>query len=109
MRNPDKGTKIRAVKSGENLPIEIIQVDVTSDKSVSHAIESILSESGTINVLVNNAGYGLVGAFEELEMDEIKQQYETNFFGVIRVTQVCHSHNEGAKVRNNSKYKFRCW
>jgi NAD(P)-dependent dehydrogenase (short-subunit alcohol dehydrogenase family) len=87
MRNPEKGTKIRAVKSGENLPIEIIQLDVTSDKSVSHAIESILSESGTINVLVNNAGYGLVGAFEELGMDEIKQQYETNFFGVIRVTQ----------------------
>lgn len=87
MRNPEKGTKIRVVKSGENLPIEIIQLDVTSDKSVSHAIESILSESGTINVLVNNAGYGLVGAFEELGMDEIKQQYETNFFGVIRVTQ----------------------
>lgn len=87
MRNPEKGAKMRTIQSGENLPIEIIQLDVTSDKSVSHAIQSILSRSGRIDVLVNNAGYGLVGAFEELGMDEIKEQYETNFFGVIRVTQ----------------------
>jgi NAD(P)-dependent dehydrogenase (short-subunit alcohol dehydrogenase family) len=87
MRNPERGTKMRAVQSGENLPIKIIQLDVTSDKSVREAIQSILSESGRIDVLVNNAGYGLVGAIEELGMDEIKQQYETNFFGVIRVAQ----------------------
>ena len=87
MRNPERGTKMRAVQSAENLPIKIIQLDVTSDKSVREAIQSILSESGKIDVLVNNAGFGLVGAFEELGMDEIKQQYETNFFGVIRVTQ----------------------
>src|SRR6478672_75877 len=87
MRNPEKGAKMRTIQSGENLPIEIIQLDVTSDKSVSHAIQSILSRSGRIDVLVNNAGYGLVGAFEELGMDEIKEQYETDFFGVIRVTQ----------------------
>jgi len=87
MRNPEKGTKMRTVQTGENLPIKIIQLDVTIDKSVSHAIQSILSESGRVDVLVNNAGYGLVGAFEELGMDEIKQQYETNFFGVMRVTQ----------------------
>jgi NAD(P)-dependent dehydrogenase (short-subunit alcohol dehydrogenase family) len=87
MRSPERGTKMRAIQSRENLPIEIIQLDVASDKSVTNAIESIVSESGKIDVLVNNAGYGLVGAFEELDIDEIKQQYETNFFGVIRVTQ----------------------
>lgn len=87
MRNPERGAKMRSVQSMENLPIEIVQLDVTSDKSVNHAIQSILSESGRIDVLVNNAGYGLVGVFEELSLDEIKRQYETNFFGVIRVTQ----------------------
>ena len=87
MRNPDKGTKMRAAQAGENLPVEIIKLDVTSDNSVNHAIRSILSKSGRIDVLVNNAGYGLVGAFEELGIDEIVQQFETNFYGVIRVTQ----------------------
>jgi Short-chain dehydrogenases of various substrate specificities len=109
MRNRERGTKMRAVQSGENLPIKIIQLDVTSDKSVREAIQSILSESGRIDVLVNNAGFGLVGAFEELDMDEIKQQYETNFFGVIRVTQAVIPIMKEQKVRNNSKYKFRCW
>jgi NAD(P)-dependent dehydrogenase (short-subunit alcohol dehydrogenase family) len=64
-----------------------MQLDVTDDASVGQAVQSIISDSGRIDVLVNNAGYGLVGAFEDLSLDEIKQQYETNFFGVVRVTQ----------------------
>jgi len=51
MRNLERGTKMRAVQSGENLPIKIILLDVTSDKSVGDAIQSILSESGRIDVL----------------------------------------------------------
>jgi short-subunit dehydrogenase len=51
-------------------------------------VQAISSETGgRIDALVNNAGYGLNGAFEDLSMDEIKAQYETNFFGLIRVTQ----------------------
>jgi short-subunit dehydrogenase len=41
-----------------------------------------MEESGRIDALVNNAGYGLVGAFEELGIEEIRQQYKTNFFGL---------------------------
>jgi short-subunit dehydrogenase len=47
----------------------------------------MISDVCKIDVLVNNAGYGLNGAFEDLAMEEIKAQYETNLFGVIRVTQ----------------------
>jgi NAD(P)-dependent dehydrogenase (short-subunit alcohol dehydrogenase family) len=87
MRNLDKEKEIRLVVDKEKIPLKTIQLDVTDSNSVDNAIKSIMDQSGRIDVLVNNAGYGLVGAFEELSMEEIKQQYETNLFGVIRVTQ----------------------
>jgi NAD(P)-dependent dehydrogenase (short-subunit alcohol dehydrogenase family) len=87
MRNLEKGSIIKSDSDKENLPLKIMQLDVTDDASVSKAVQSIISDSGRIDVIVNNAGYGLVGAFEDLSLDEIKQQYETNFFGVVRVTQ----------------------
>jgi NAD(P)-dependent dehydrogenase (short-subunit alcohol dehydrogenase family) len=87
MRNLNKGENMKAVVTKENLPIQIKQLDVTDDESVTNAIQTISSEAGKIDVLVNNAGYGLNGAFEDLDMDEIKAQYETNVFGLIRTTQ----------------------
>lgn len=87
MRNLEKGSGIKSDSDKENLPLKILQLDVTDDASVSKAVQSIISDSGRIDVIVNNAGYGLAGAFEDLSLDEIKQQYETNFFGVVRVTQ----------------------
>ncbi len=88
MRNLSKAEGIKSVASKENLPIHIKQLDVTDDASVKNAVEAISSETGgRIDVLVNNAGYGLNGAFEDLSMDEIKAQYETNVFGLIRATQ----------------------
>ena len=87
MRNLNKSENIQSVASKENLPIRINQLDVTDDVSVKNTVQAILSETGRIDVLVNNAGYGLNGAFEDLAMDEIKAQYETNVFGLIRTTQ----------------------
>jgi NAD(P)-dependent dehydrogenase (short-subunit alcohol dehydrogenase family) len=87
MRNLNKSENIKSVATKENLPIRIKQLDVTDDVSVKNAIQTISSEAGRIDVLVNNAGYGLNGAFEDLGMDEIKAQYETNVFGLIRTTQ----------------------
>jgi NAD(P)-dependent dehydrogenase (short-subunit alcohol dehydrogenase family) len=88
MRNLNKAENIKSVATKENLPIRIKQLDVTDDVSVKNAVEAISSETGErIDVLVNNAGYGLNGAFEDLAMDEIKSQYETNVFGLIRTTQ----------------------
>lgn len=87
MRNTSKAAEIQSIASKENLPIIVKQLDVTKDESVRNAIQQIVSEAGRIDVVVNNAGYGLTGAFEDLSIEEIKAQYETNFFGVIRVTQ----------------------
>jgi NAD(P)-dependent dehydrogenase (short-subunit alcohol dehydrogenase family) len=87
MRNPEKDAPIKNALKKENLPIKVIQLDVIDDESLKNAIDHVTSEAGRIDVLVNNAGYGLVGALEELSMEEIKAQYETNLFGLVRVIQ----------------------
>ena len=87
MRNLDKSKAITNLKQKEKLSLEVLQLDVTSDESVKEAIHKITNEQERIDVLVNNAGYALVGPFEELSIEEFKEQFETNVFGVIRVTQ----------------------
>ena len=88
MRNLNKSQNIKLIASKENLPIHIKQLDVTDDISVKNAVEAISAEAGRIDVLVNNAGYVLSGAFEDLAIEEeIKAQYETNLYGLIRTTQ----------------------
>ena len=87
MRNLNKSQNLKSIATKENLPIRIKHLDVTDDASVKDAIQAISSETGQVDILVNNAGYGLNGAFEDLAMDEIKTQYETNVFGLIRTTQ----------------------
>jgi NAD(P)-dependent dehydrogenase (short-subunit alcohol dehydrogenase family) len=87
VRNMEKSSIVKTAAEKEKLPIKVVHLDVTDDQSVNNAIRTIDSEDGRIDVLVNNAGYGLVGAFEDLSIDEIKNQYETNVFGLMRVTQ----------------------
>src|SRR2546428_8407904 len=87
MRNLNKSENIKSLAENEKLPLKIVQLDVTDDGSVKNAMQSITDEANRIDVLVNNAGYPLGGAFEDLAMEEIKAQFETNLFGVIRVTQ----------------------
>jgi NAD(P)-dependent dehydrogenase (short-subunit alcohol dehydrogenase family) len=87
MRNLAKRDTIQSIAEKQHLPIRTVQLDVTDENSVKNAIQSILSESGRIDLLVNNAGYGLTGAFEDIGIVEIKSLFETNVFGVIRVTQ----------------------
>ena len=87
MRNTDKSTRIKEIAKNDGVPLEILQLDVTDDKSIADAIDIIDNRHQRIDVLVNNAGYEHHGAVEELSMDEIKTQFETNFFGAVRVTK----------------------
>ena len=64
--------QITDIAKNENLPLQVIQLDVDNDKSVIDAINRIVREKGRIDVVVNNAGYALIGAFEENSMEEIK-------------------------------------
>ncbi len=65
---------------------EMLELDVRSDGSAKECLDTLLSRAGRLDVLINNAGYGLYGAAEETSMAEAKAQFETNFFGVLRVT-----------------------
>ena len=87
MRNLNKSLKIKEIAEKENLHLKVLKLDVTDDESVKDAIRQIIDESSRIDVLVNNAGYGVMGAVEDLSLNEFKSQFETNFFGVIRVTK----------------------
>ncbi len=85
MRDTGKAGLIQ--RAANSLPLRVLQLDVNEDESVKSAIGTVLSEKGRIDVLVNNAGYGLIGAVEDLAMDELRAQFETNLFGLVRVTQ----------------------
>jgi NAD(P)-dependent dehydrogenase (short-subunit alcohol dehydrogenase family) len=108
VRNPNKSKKERIVNvaSRERLPLQVIPLDVVDNKSVKEAIGRITTEQGRIDVLVNNAGYLLLGPLEELSIEEFKEQFETNFFGAIRVTQAVlptmRRHKEGVIINISS-------
>ncbi|MGN6346147.1 MAG: SDR family oxidoreductase [Candidatus Nitrosocosmicus sp.] len=87
MRNLQKGSDLKSIVQDEKLHLHFVQLDVTDENSVKKAIQTIYDEAGRIDILINNAGYGLTGAFEDLSLNEIKTQYETNVFGLIRTTQ----------------------
>src|SRR2546429_6978765 len=67
--------------------VELIDMDVNDDGSVREAVRSVLEKAGKIDVLINNAGYSLAGGLEETSVEEAHRLFETNFFGVLRVTQ----------------------
>ena len=87
MRDVTKGDKIKELGEKDGLKISVLELDVDNDDSVKVAIKKILDEKQRIDVLVNNAGWGLWGCVEDVSVDEFKTQFETNFFSVIRLIQ----------------------
>ena len=87
MRDLSKANLIKKMTENEEIPLKIIHMNVSEDDSVVVAFEKILDESKRIDFLVNNAGFGLFGALEDLPIGDIKKQFETNFFGATRTIQ----------------------
>ena len=77
----------RRVQGTKSPAIEYLACDVTSDESVQAAVGEVLSKGGRIDLLVNNAGVGLVGAAEESSLEQAKSLFDVNLFGVIRMTK----------------------
>lgn len=78
----------RNPSGGEQMPgAEVLPLDVRSDESVKDCVDAVLQRAGRLDILINNAGYELGGAIEEVSIGEAKSQFETNLFGVMRMVQ----------------------
>ena len=87
MRDTTKQKKLLDIARTEELPVSVISLDVDDEASITSAIKKIEQESGRIDVLVNNAGYGQFGCTEDVPIEDFKRQFDTNFFSIVRIIQ----------------------
>jgi NAD(P)-dependent dehydrogenase (short-subunit alcohol dehydrogenase family) len=91
-RSAEKRAQLDALAREKKLPLETLPLDVCDDASVKAGVSSVLTKAGAIDVLINNAGLVYAGTVEDLRIEGWRKQFETNFFGVIRVTQAILPH-----------------
>jgi NAD(P)-dependent dehydrogenase (short-subunit alcohol dehydrogenase family) len=91
-RSPEKRAQLDILAREKKLPLESIALDVCDDNSVEQAVPAVLGKAGVLDVLVNNAGVNYTAAVEDLTMEDWRAQFETNFFGVLRVTRAVLPH-----------------
>jgi NAD(P)-dependent dehydrogenase (short-subunit alcohol dehydrogenase family) len=91
-RSAEKRAQLDAVASERKLSLESIELDVCDDASVKRCLSHIIATAGAIDVLINNAGVAYVGTVEDLRLEDWQRQFDTNLFGVVRVTQTVLPH-----------------
>lgn len=91
-RSLEKRAQLDALARDKKLSLETLELDVCDDASVQRAVAAVLAKAGAIDVLFNNAGVNFSAAVEDLSLEDWRRQFETNFFGVLRVTQAVVPH-----------------
>ena len=96
-RDVRQGDELTALARQRGAEVRVLPLDVTRRDSVEQAIQTIVAESGGIYAVINNAGIGLRGYFEDLSDDEIRQVFDANVFGVMAVTRAVLPHMRAAR------------
>lgn len=91
-RSPQKRGELDRIAAQKGWPLETLEMDVREDASVQRAVQTVLEKNGALNVLINNAGVAYIATIEDLSIDDWRRQFETNVFGVLRVTQAVLPH-----------------
>jgi NAD(P)-dependent dehydrogenase (short-subunit alcohol dehydrogenase family) len=80
--------RLESIADLESKGCNVLALDVTDDDSMAAAVDQVKAEHGAVGVLVNNAGYSQSGTIEEVPMEDVRRQFETNVFGLVRMTQL---------------------
>jgi len=88
---------LREAADARQVGISVLSLDVTDTTSIQHAVQTIVAECGGIYGVVNNAGIGLRGYFEDLAEEEIRQVFDANVFGLMAVTRAALPYMRGAR------------
>jgi NAD(P)-dependent dehydrogenase (short-subunit alcohol dehydrogenase family) len=86
-RNAKVAGQLEELSRRESWSLHVLDLDVTKDSSVQRAVEEVLTKSGRIDVLINNAGHGVMDLAETVTMGQAQRQFETNFFGIVRTNR----------------------
>ena len=92
LRDPSKDSALRAAAESAGVELDVRRLDVVDGDSITSCIDSVVADHGALDVLVNNAGRGFVGAIEQVSMEEMRDVMEVNFFGVVATTKAALPH-----------------
>lgn len=87
MRDLARAGELRAAAERAGVAVTVVELDVARPDSIAAAAAEVERAAGRVDVLVNNAGYGIGGAIEDLTLAELREQFETNFFGLVGLTK----------------------
>jgi len=86
-KNSNKKLELEVIAHQENLSIQVAEMDITNDESVQTLADKVIKEDGKLDILINNAGVMYVGITEAYSLEQVKEQFDANFYGVIRTSK----------------------